>query len=263
MVRFDGWVSEPAHGAPVARVLLLSADAAWAAARARALVGDGFAVRVAASNDTRTYALDGASYDLVIADVDDTVSLTALSAGIRALTDDVLLVTGHAERDVVAAIAGGADAYAVRTIAPRIFTARVRALLRRTFGQRGRTGFRADVQQIGSLRIASAGRTEDTGDPSTLVLDPDSFAILRLLLRRPGAVVSRPTLLDELGLPTTAGPALDLAVRRLRLQLEGRLPGRRIVAVRGVGYRYDDAPAEPAPETATADPIELLAEGVG
>lgn len=247
MDRNEGWTSAPAHGAPVGRVLLLSADHAWSDAVAGYLAAEGFAVRSAtASTGTLPVALADGPYDLVIADAADAPSLTALGASIRALTDDLLLITGRTDADVVAATSGGADAYALRTTPPRVLTARVRALVRRYGGERSRRGFRSDVQQIGALTITSSAVVDGVDDPETLVLTPDAYDLLRMLLRRPGAVVGRHELLAELGLPATGGPALDLAVRRLREQLERRIPARCIVAVRGVGYRYDAAAVDGA-----------------
>jgi DNA-binding response OmpR family regulator len=262
--RSDGWTSEPTYGAPVGRVLLLSLDASWAEDIARFLADEGFAVRISSGTGTMLpTALADGPYDLVIADAWDVASLTAQSASIRSLTDDLLLVIGRTDADVVAATSGGADAYALRTIAPRVLTARIRALVRRSAGHRTRRGFRADVQRLGTLTIISSAVGGVVEDPETLVLDPDSYAILRMLLLRPGAVVSRSDLMAELDLPSSNGSSLDLAVRRLREQLERRTSGRRIVAVRGVGYRYDVDAADAADTAASQHPSGLVTGGVG
>lgn len=245
--RNEGWTSQPVHGAPVGRVLLLSSDLGWSDAIAGHLANEGFAVRIStASQAALPAALADGPYDLVIADAGDASSLTVLGASIRALTDDLLLVTGRTDADVIAATSGGADAYALRTTPPRVLTARVRALVRRYSGDHSRRGYRSDVQQIGDLTVTSSAVVDAVDDPDTLVLTPDSYAIVRMLLRRPGSVVGRTELLAELGLPSTGGAALDLAVRRLREQLERRIPARCIVAVRGVGYRFDGAAAAQA-----------------
>lgn len=232
------WSTEPPHGGPVARLLLVSQDAPWARTLGEHLADDGFAVRIIAESELSPTMGGAAPFDLVIADAGRFESVASVSAAVRACTDDLLLITGRDEADVVVATMAGADAYARRDAAPRVLIAIVRSRLRRRAGDRSRRGFRADVQAVGTLAVTTAG-SGAIDDEGTLVVDGVSYTILRALLRRPGVVVSRAELLREIGMPPTSGSTLDLAVRRLREQLERRIPGRRIVAVRGVGYRYD------------------------
>jgi DNA-binding response OmpR family regulator len=55
------------------------------------------------------------------------------------------------------------------------------------------------------------------------------------LIRKPGRVVRR----DELVDPGLRASALDSHVRRLRDKLEAVDGRRRVVVVRGVGFRFD------------------------
>ena len=63
--------------------------------------------------------------------------------------------------------------------------------------------------------------------------------MLSLLLARPGRVVTRDDLASMLVYASGSPRAVDFAVRRLREKLEEVDHRRRIVVVRGVGFRFD------------------------
>ncbi len=70
-----------------------------------------------------------------------------------------------------------------------------------------------------------------------ILLSPTEYRLLALLLRRRGEAVSKEELLREAELPPS-GRSLAVFITYLRKKLE-RDGARRIVAVRGVGYRLD------------------------
>jgi two-component system response regulator RegX3 len=67
------------------------------------------------------------------------------------------------------------------------------------------------------------------------------FELLRLLLENAGIVLPRATLMNRLWGPSAAldSTSLEVHVRRLRAKLEDDpADPKRIVTVRGIGYRY-------------------------
>jgi DNA-binding response OmpR family regulator len=73
-------------------------------------------------------------------------------------------------------------------------------------------------------------------------LTPKEFALLHLLVRHPGRVFSRAYLLDEIWgySAETYDRTVDTHVYRLRQKLGAESEvARRIVAVRGIGYKFE------------------------
>ena len=78
-------------------------------------------------------------------------------------------------------------------------------------------------------------------DGAPVGLTPKEFDLLRALAEAGGRVLAREFLLDRVWGYATAGElesrTVDVHVRRLRVKLGDE--GRRIVTVKGVGYRLD------------------------
>lgn len=219
----------------VPRVLLISDDMTWAAPVERALRVDGFTVAVARDAAEGAAVSHDLDPDVAIVDAGTGERVAAMCGEVRTSIGAPLFAVGREESDVLGATTAGADAYAVRSSSPRVIVARVRALLRRT-ARVAREPAPFEALMVGGRRVlVDGGATRDARD---LTVDPTSFTILASLLRRPGAVVSRTRLLFDLGMAPGAGPSLDVAVRRLREQIEPHTRCRCIVAVRGVGFRY-------------------------
>jgi len=111
----------------------------------------------------------------------------------------------------------------------------VRAVLRRSQVSTG-----AAPIAVGDLRIDVARHTVHA-DGALTSLTPKEFDLLRALAEAHGRVLSREVLLDRVWGYTASGEiesrTVDVHVRRLRMKL-GR-EGRRVVTVKGVGYRLD------------------------
>lgn len=220
----------------IGRVLVLSSDRSWAVSVGCSLQLDGFAVALVERIEDLQSALGELNPEVVLIDGGAGKPLGHLCASVRAASQALVFALGRSEADVVPAVTAEADAFARRTASPRELTARLRALLRR----RGRVSIDTRITDelvVGSVRVVTSAQQLPDGDAG-VVLDPVSYQILAALLKRPGAVVPRAQLLQDIGLPNPSGSTLDLAVRRLRDQLEPHLPRGCIAAVRGVGYRY-------------------------
>jgi len=148
----------------------------------------------------------------------------------------IIMLTAKAEEvDRILGLELGADDYVVKPFSPRELMARVRAVLRRTREPDG-----APVRRVGTLEL-DEGRHRVTVAGSPVELTAKEFALLRALVRANGRVLSREQLLDTAwGYAQAAeieSRTVDVHVRRLREKLGPE--ARRVVTVKGVGYRLD------------------------
>lgn len=142
----------------------------------------------------------------------------------------ILVVSGHdGESAIVAALQAGADGYVVKPARPMELVARIRSMLRREpLDGSGRSD-----SEVGPISVDRSVRTAAIAGKK-LDLLPREFDILEVLVRDAGVrVTPRTTLLQRGERPAV----LDGHVRRLRAALEAEEGWRRLVVVRGVGFR--------------------------
>ena len=156
-------------------------------------------------------------------------------AQLRACSDVPVLVLSARDgsEDKVRALRLGADDYLTKPFWPEEFVERVKARLRRPVLSR------QDRVEIGDLSVDLERREVEVKGVAVLVT-PAEFRILRALVKRPGAAVTRRWLVANVLDPDREGSArtLDVHVSRLRSKLG---PGF-IETVWGVGYRLQQAP---------------------
>jgi len=151
----------------------------------------------------------------------------------RGLSIPVLILTARdAVADRVAGLDAGADDYLIKPFDLDELAARVRALLRR------RTGRPAPgIEHLGVTLDPAAHRVTRAG--ADVPLSPREFALLQLLMERPGTILSRTQLEERLygwGEEVESN-AVEVHVHGLRKKLGGDF----ILTVRGVGYRVRPA----------------------
>ena len=153
----------------------------------------------------------------------------------------ILMLTARGdESDRVLGLDMGADDYLVKPFSVRELLARVRALLRRTQAE---TRPRIDELRIDDIAI-DFRRYEARKGSQPLEMTRREFQLLQALASRPGEVVTRDVLLNQVwgvdASPTTR--TIDNHIAGLRAKLE-RNPDepRRILTVRGVGYKWSPA----------------------
>ena len=103
----------------------------------------------------------------------------------------------------------------------------------------------ADVIEIGDVRLVT-GRHEVFVRGTSMAFPLKEFELLELLLTNAGRVLTRDVLIDRIWGPNYFGDTktLDVHVKRLRSKVEvDPANPKRIVTVRGVGYRYERAAA--------------------
>ncbi len=144
----------------------------------------------------------------------------------------VLMLTAKGdETDRVVGLELGADDYLSKPFGPRELLARLRAVLRRA-----KPEVVSERLSLGEIRV-DVGTREVTVAGKLADLTALEFDILVALMRRPGRVISRDTLLAEAGRNdvVVGERTVDVHISHLRQKL-GDDPPRLIKTVRGVGY---------------------------
>ena len=154
----------------------------------------------------------------------------------------ILMLTARAEEiDRVLGLELGADDYLTKPFSMRELKARVRALLRRVEMMQT-TDVSADQVVTSAGLYLDPTSYETRLDDQIIDLTPKEFGLLYLLVRHPGRVFSRAYLLDEIwGYEAAAyDRTVDTHIYRLRQKLgtESEI-AQRIVAVRGIGYKFE------------------------
>ncbi|SCY11674.1 heavy metal response regulator transcription factor [Nitrosospira sp. Nsp13] len=175
-------------------------------------------------------------YDLIILDVmlperDGWSILSVLRCKEDKRTPVLFLTARDTVSDRVKGLELGADDYLIKPFAFSELLARVRLLLRRT------PVLYSEILKIADLEIV-LGRQKVTRNGSRLDLTPKEFALLSLLMRRTGEVLSR-TLIAEMVWDINFDSdtnVIDVAIRRLRSKVDDPFEQKLIHTIRGVGY---------------------------
>jgi DNA-binding response OmpR family regulator len=140
----------------------------------------------------------------------------------------------------------GADDYMAKPFSMREFLARTKALLRRATFIRHELGSDGDPLEAIQLRsgdlVIDQVRRRVTRDASELRLKPQEYALLVFLVRNRGVALSRELILQQVWdwKRDVGSRTVDVHVRWLRSKIEvNPAVPRRIVTVRGVGYRFE------------------------
>jgi len=157
----------------------------------------------------------------------------------------ILMLTAKAsEADRVVGLEMGADDYLTKPFSPRELVARVKAILRRSDMQTASPA--TEVYEKGGLKMNFA-TYEVTIRGKLARLTLKEFELLRFLVQNPNRVLTRDQLLDRVwGGDVFVDPrTVDVHIRRLRKAIEknDRKP-EWVLAVRGVGYKFDEKALE-------------------
>ncbi len=230
-----------APAAPEAHLLIVDDDERIRALLQKYLIRQGYLVTAARDAAQARRLLAGLSFDLVVFDVmmpgEDGVSLTRW---LRTQSETpVILLTARGETgDRIEGLEAGADDYIAKPFEPRELVLRINAILRRA-PQQAAPG--PAVLMLGRMRYEP--ETGELRDGTTPVrLTQTEAALMRIFAARPGEVISREALVDQLGRDRAGADqaqerAVDVQITRLRRKIEPdpKRP-RYLQTVRGEGY---------------------------
>lgn len=148
----------------------------------------------------------------------------------------VLLTARSTETDKVLGLDLGADDYITKPYSPKELRARIRARLRRPGAPAGEGLVRFGDCELDVTRaeLRRAGKLVST--------TPLELKLLSLFARRPGRVLTRRTLIDDVWGHDTAitERVVDNQITHLRQKIEPSPAAPRFLkSVRGIGYRFD------------------------
>src|SRR5436309_10965174 len=218
------------------RVLVVEDEPRMASVIRRSLEKEGLAADVTDRGEECLWMADAVDYDAIVLDV----MLPGLSGfdtcrGLRerGVWSPVLMLTAReAIEDRVQGLDSGADDYLVKPFALAELHARLRSLARRDAGER------PAVLEFGDLRLDPAGR-EVHRAAARIELSAKEFALLEMLMRHQGEVLSRLELIEHAWdfAYETRSNVVDVYIRRLRRKLDEPFGTSSLETVRGMGYR--------------------------
>lgn len=197
---------------------------------------DGFTTVGEADEALRSVAYAAMILDLGLPDQDGLVLLRQLRTARNPLPILILTARGSLD-DRVRGLDAGADDYLVKPFAQEELVARIRVILRRPGNLLG------DTLQLGAVHLDTVSR-QVTIDDQPQSLSARETAVLEILLRRSGKVVSKKQVEDHLfGHSADVGSnAVEVYVHRLRKQLIEAGADVQIHTIRGVGYLIGKVP---------------------
>jgi two-component system OmpR family response regulator len=179
-------------------------------------------------------AYDAIVLDVMLPDVDGFEVCRRLRAS-SCWAPVIMLTARDAVDDRVRGLDSGADDYLTKPFAISELLARLRAIGRRD------TSERPIVLLVGDLSLDPARRVV-ARNGHEINLSPKEFALLDLLMRHPGEVLSRTEILEGVWDFAYAGTSnvVDVYIRYLRDKIDRPFGTDTIETVRGVGYRLRD-----------------------
>jgi two-component system, OmpR family, response regulator RegX3 len=229
-------------------ILLVEDEPAIAEPLGYLLQREGYEVSAVADGGEALARFGRGGIDLVLLDLMlPVLPGTEVAKRIRAVSDVpiIMLTAKDAEIDVVLGLELGADDYVTKPYSSRELLARVRAVLRRRVEQEG-DAIGPDVLESGPIRL-DADRHAVFVHGQETAMPLKEFELLELLLRNAGRVLTRGQLIDRIWGSDYFGDTktLDVHVKRIRAKIEEEpAEPRLLLTVRGLGYRFEDLPAE-------------------
>ena len=200
----------------------------------KGLTESGFVVDLARTGHDGLQLAGADAYDLIVLDVmlpgmDGWQVVQALR---KTQQTPVLFLTARDDvQDRIKGLELGADDYLVKPFAFAELVARIRPLLRRgPIRQSQRLDIADMAIDVLKRRVTRGGERID--------LTPKEFALLHLLAKRQGEVLSRSLIASQVWDMNFDSDTnvVDVAVRRLRAKVDEAYPGKLIHTLRGMGY---------------------------
>ncbi len=221
------------------KILIVEDEEKTSAFLRKGLTENGFIVDVAQDGRDGLFLAQTESYSLIILDVMlPLVDGWTIAKEIRNTTKHVpilFLTAKDSVEDRVKGLEIGADDYLIKPFAFSELLARVKSLLRR--GQIPQV----DSIQIADLHIDLIGHKVTRAD-KVLDLTPKEFALLVLLAKRKGELLTRTMIAEQVWDMNfdSDSNVVDVVIRRLRNKVDYPFSIKLIHTVRGVGYILEE-----------------------
>lgn len=218
-------------------LLIVEDDVRLAAALARILEDNDYQVDVVHDGESGIAYAQAASYDVVILDVmlpkKDGFAVATELRRAHVSTPILLLTARDATSDKIRGLDAGADDYMTKPFSPAELMAHLRALTRR----QGDVVF--ERVEVGDLALNLESFDLACGAKS-IRLSHKEFAIARILMSNPGAVISKDTLISKAwGVESSAGDNnVEAYISFLRKKLAHLGSCAKIETIRRAGYRF-------------------------
>ncbi len=218
------------------RLLLIEDDTKAARLLAKGLREEGWVVDIAATGEAGEDLARANAYDAIVLDwmLPDKAGLRVCrDLRARRLATPILMLTARRGLDDrVAGLNTGADDYVTKPFEFAELLARLHAVLRRA------AITRPVVLQVGDLTLDASSHRVARGGQSIL-LTPKEFAILEVLMRHAGELVSRGQLGERVwdDEPDGLTNVVDVHVSHLRRKIDRDRAPALLHTVRGYGYR--------------------------
>jgi two-component system catabolic regulation response regulator CreB len=230
-------------------ILIVDDEPAIADTLAYALSTNGYASERCGLGLEAVAMARGKDYALIVLDVGlpDISGFDVCRELRRTSNVPIIFLTAHSEEvDRIVGLELGADDYVAKPFSPRELVSRVRAILRRAHPG-GNHAAAAHAAETAPSPPASPFQIDRDGmrigcNGQWLTLTRYEYLLLACLLERPGRVMSRAALMDQVWTHAeeTEERTVDTHIKTLRAKLRAVLPERDpIVTHRGLGYSID------------------------
>jgi two-component system OmpR family response regulator len=221
------------------RVLIVEDEVRLAEAIGRGLTAEGFVVEIVHDGTDGLWRAREHRYGAIVLDIllpglnGYEVCRTLRSEGVW--TPILMLTAKSGEYDEAEALDTGADDFLAKPFSFVVLVARLRALERRGAPPR------PPMLTVGDLVLDPATR-ECRRDEMPIALTAREFELLEALMRRPGEVVAKHHLLQQVWGHEFTGDTnvVEVYVRYLRRKIDAPFGRRSLQTVRNVGYRVAD-----------------------
>jgi two-component system, OmpR family, copper resistance phosphate regulon response regulator CusR len=221
------------------RILLVEDERKTVNYLRKGLSENGFVVDVAKDGIEGLSSAKQENHDLIILDVMlpgcDGWSILKQLRDAGNQTPVLFLTARDSVDDRVRGLEAGADDYLIKPFAFSELLARIRTIIRR-----------GESRDPAILEVADAKldfvRQRATRGGKPLDLTPKEFALLSLMMRRSGEVLSRTVIADQVWEMKFDGETnvVDVHIRRLRAKVDDPFEKKLIHTIRGVGYVLEE-----------------------
>ena len=205
----------------------------------KGFVEDGFAVDQAFDGEEGQYLAEAEQYDLIVLDIMlpkiDGLQLCRELRKKNIKIPILMLTAKSTTEDKVAGLDSGADDYITKPFSFVEFRSRVHALIRRSHQET------SPILTIDGLEVDPLKHIVKR-DGKPINLTPKEFAVLELLLRHKGEVVSRTMIIEHVWDYNFDGMSnvVDVFVVALRKKVDPGPKKKLIQTIHGVGYKIGE-----------------------